>query len=228
MACVHVVRGPLNLLSPPHRRTKPVVPDVEGHDSAASVMPWSTRRWPTRHVEPEESDNIRQARDRALADAIRASGAPRVDVWGRHNDPVKGLPVVGMILDAQLDTADVWAWKRQNGVAWDDSERKGAIPGRRRSGADVGNAAGDDGLVDPGKLLHPRWRRHVAEPDAFLARWARQTTGQLDRVLVVGDKYVFTTRRHRDVRLRKPRVPKATRKWPRFSPTMLSDEARAR
>jgi hypothetical protein len=226
--CVHVVRGPLTLLSPPHRRTKPVVPDIEGHDSAASVMPWATRRWPTRQVEPEESGNIRQGRERALAEAIRASGNPRINDWGRHNDPVKGLPVGGVILYAQPDSAGAWAWMRQNGVAWDDTERKGAIPAGRRRDVDVGNAAGDDGLVDPAKLLHPRWRGHVAEPDAFLARWARQTVGRLDRVLVVGDEYIFNTRRHRDVRLRKPRAPKATRKWPRFSPTMLSDEARAK
>lgn len=116
-----------------------------------------------------ESDNIRQARDCALADAIRASGAPRIEAWGPHNDPVKGLPVGGVILDAQRDGAGVWAWMRQNGVAWDDSERKGAIPAGRRSDVDIGNAAGDDGEVAPAKLLHPRWRRHVAEPDAFLA-----------------------------------------------------------
>jgi hypothetical protein len=228
MPCVHLARGPLTLLSPPHRRTKPVVRDIEGHDSAVSVMPWSSRRWPTRQVEPEESDNIRQARDRALADAIRASGKPRKEAWGRHNDPVKGLPVGGLILEAQPDSAAVWVWMRQHGVAWDDTERKGAIPGGRRRDVDVGNAAGDDGLVDPAKLLHPRWRRHVDKPDAFLARWARQTAGRLDRVLVVGDEYIFNARRHRDVRLRKPHVLKATRRWPRFTPTMLSDEGRAK
>jgi hypothetical protein len=226
--CAHAVRGPVILLSPPHKRMRPTLPDIEGHDSAASVMPWSTRRWPTRQVEPEESDNICHGRERALADAIRASGNPRINDWGRHNDPVKGLPVGGVILDAQPDTSDVWAWMRQNGVAWDDSERKGAIPAGRRRNVDVGNAAGDNRLVDAAKLLHPRWRRRVAEPDAFLARWARQTAGRLDRVLVVSDEYIFNTRRHRDVRLRKPHAPKATRKWPRFSPTMLSDEARAK
>jgi hypothetical protein len=118
------MRGHLTLLAPPRfdSTSVPAIGDIEGHDSSASVMPWWTRRWPDRQFEPEESDNIRHARDRALADAIRASGAPRIEAWSRHNDPVKGLPVGGVILEAQPDSTGVWAWKRQNGVAWDDSE----------------------------------------------------------------------------------------------------------
>jgi hypothetical protein len=137
-------------------------------------MPWRTRRWPTRQIEPEESDSIRQARDRALADAIRANGTPRIESWGRHNDPVKGLPVGGVIVDAQLDTAGVWAWMRQNGVAWDDSERKGAIPAGRRSGADVGNAEAGGDLVDRAKVPHPRWRQHTLALDDHAFRAYRR------------------------------------------------------
>jgi hypothetical protein len=162
------------LLSPPHERTKPVVPDVDGHDSAASVMPSWRRRWPTRQVEPEESDNIRRTRDRVLADAIRASGAPRIEAWGRHNDPVKGLPVGGVILDAQPDIASARGWMRQNGVAWDDSERKGAIPAGRRSSADVGNAAAGGNLVDRAKVPHPRWRQHPLALDDHAYRAYRR------------------------------------------------------
>jgi hypothetical protein len=220
------------LLSPPHRRTKPVVPDIEGHDSAASVMPWSTRRWPTRQVEPEESGNIRQGRERALAEAIRASGNPRINDWGRHNDPVLicgcgYLHAAGARVVAE-DQADaprlMWTWARASApeLRWDDTERKGRV--KRLLGDRISNVRSIDAPIDEAKILHRRWRRHVAESDAFLARWARQTAGRLDRVLVIGSEYVVNTRRHRDIRLRKRRDPKASKKWPRFDPTTLTPD----
>ena len=177
-------------------------------------MPSWTRRWPTRHVEPEESDNIRRARDRALADAVRASGAPRIAAWGRHDDPVKGLPVVGIIIDPQPDTAAVWAWKRQNGVAWDDSERKGAIPARRRSGGDASSMAAPGDLVDPAKVLHRRWRQHDLALDEHAYRAYR--------------------RRLRETSWRSlsaPATPKVgkPKTWQRFDPTShLTSEGQAR
>jgi hypothetical protein len=152
--CAHAARGPVILLSPPYERTKPLVPDIEGHDSAASVMPWWARRWanPICGDEPQESDNIQRARTLALAAAIRASGNPRIPAWGRHNDPVKGLMLVtGAVLDLQLDSASQWAWKRDHGVAWDDTERRGRIPAGRQVDAGVGNATDGNGLVDPAK-----------------------------------------------------------------------------
>jgi hypothetical protein len=230
--CAHAARGPMTLLSPPHRRTKPVVPDIEGHDSAASVMPWSTRRWPTRQVAPEESGNIRRGRERALAEAIRASGNPRINDWGRHNDPVLVcgcgyLHTAGARVVAE-DQADaprlMWAWARASApeLRWDDTERKGRV--KRLLGDRISNVRSIDAPIDEAKILHRRWRRHVAESDTFLARWARQTAGRLDRVLVIGSEYVVNTRRHRDIRLRKRRDQKASKKWPRFDPTTLTPD----
>lgn len=234
--CAHAARGPMSLLSPPYERTKPLVPGIEGHDSAASVMPWWGRRWanPIRGDEPQESDNIQRARNRALAAAIRASGNPRISAWGRHNDPVKGLMLVtGAVLDLQLDSAGQWAWKRDHGVAWDDTERRGRIPAGRHVDAGVDNATDGNGLVDPAKLLHPRWRRHLEQPDTkagyvYLARWARDRAGRLERVHVTDDGVtIYMLNRHPDRRLVKDQAPKS-RKGPRFSPALLAGEARAR
>lgn len=48
----------------------------------ASVMHWPTRRWPTFHVEPEESDNIVAARNAYHADAAQRSepGVTRLEM----------------------------------------------------------------------------------------------------------------------------------------------------
>jgi hypothetical protein len=235
--CAHAARGPVILLSPPHRPTKPVVPDVDDHDRAASVMPWWTRRWPTRQVEPEESDNICHGRERALADAIRARGNPRIKDWGRHNDPVLicgcGYLHSGywhstdgcVVAEERADVPRLMAsWARLNApeLRWDNTERKARVA--RLLGEHVGNVRSIYAAVDETKILHRRWRRHVSEPDAFLARWARQTAGRLDRILVIGGEHAFNPRRHRDVRLRKRRDLKASRKWPRFDPTTLTPD----
>jgi hypothetical protein len=178
--CVHAARGPVILLSPPHKRTRPTLPDIEGHDSAASVMPWSTRRWPTRQVEPEESENICHGRERALADAIRASGNPRINDWGRHNDPVlicgcgySHAAGARVVAENQADALRLmWTWARVSApeLRWDDTERKGRV--KRLLGDHIGNVRSIDAPIDEAKILHRRWRRHVAEPDAFLARGA--------------------------------------------------------
>jgi hypothetical protein len=173
--CAHAVRGPLFLLSPPHvRRVVPSVVDREclcglRHTTitAYSVMPWPTRRWITFHVEPEESDSIVAGRNAHLADAARR--CPRVQDWGRHADPSKSLPLHGVRGDdcdcgiLHLQPADVLTWCRLHAreLLWDDSERRGRMPSRRRVGSNVGNATGEDGMIDPTKLLHPRWREHM-------------------------------------------------------------------
>jgi hypothetical protein len=144
-----------------------IIGDVIGHDSMASVMPWPTRRWPTFHVEPEESDTIVAARNAYLAEV--ALRYPHVEAWGRHTDPSKGLPLHGIRGDdcdcgiLHLQPADVFTWCRLHAreLLWDDSERRGRMPSRRRVGSNVGNATGEDGMIDPPKLLHPRWREHM-------------------------------------------------------------------
>jgi hypothetical protein len=140
---------------------------IIAHDSMASVMPWPTRRWTTFHVEPEESDSIVAGRNAHLADVARRY--PRVQAWGRHADPSKGLPLHGIKGDdcdcgiLHLQPADILTWCRLHAreLLWDDTERRGRMPSRRRVGSNVGNATGDDGTIDLAKLLHPRWREHM-------------------------------------------------------------------
>jgi hypothetical protein len=141
--------------------------DIPGHDSMASVMLWPTRRWPTIHVEPKESDYIVAGRNAHMADV--AARYPCVEAWGRHADPSKGLPLHGIRGDdcdcgiLHLQPADILTWCRLHAreLLWDDTERRGRMPSRRCRIYNVGNATGDDGMVDSAKLLHPRWREHM-------------------------------------------------------------------
>jgi hypothetical protein len=154
--CAHAARGPLILLSPPHERQAVPVADRDclcgaQHTSvsAHSAMPWWTRRWLCEYW--PSTSWIRPA-----TGGRRASGSTG-DRW-------KGLIIgTGAILDVELDSAGRWTWLRANNMAWDDTERKGAVPAKRASGADVQRAPGDDGPVHDSKVLAHRWRRHMKE-----------------------------------------------------------------
>ena len=176
----------------------------------ASVMPWPTRRWPTFHVEPEESDNIVAGRNAHLADVARRY--PRVQDWGRHADPSKGLPLHGIRGDdcdcgvLHLEPANFWAWARLHArdLLWDDTDRRGSMPASRRSGADIGGAIG----VDATNPLHRRWRaRAKKDPLDDLAYRAFRRRLRAVSKLVVGVEP-------------KPLRPRCL---PAFRPSMLSD-----
>jgi hypothetical protein len=181
-----------------------------GHDSMASVMSWPTRRWPTFH-DPEESENIVAGRNAHLADVARRY--PRVQDWGRHADPSKGLPLYGIRGDdcdcgvLHLQPADIWAWARLHAreLLWDDTDRRGSMPASRRSGADASGTIGV-GVVNP---VHRRWRMRAKKDPldalairAFHRRRRAAAWGPLPKL--------------------QPKPPRP-RRLPRFRPSMLSD-----